>query len=228
MTHIITADELAGYIDLTLLKPQATVKDVEALISEAQKYPFASVCIPPCHVERAVEMLKGSITKVGTVIGFPFGYQTTSVKVYEACEAVESGAKEIDMVMNISAFKSGEMAMVQNEISEIVSTLPKIVVKVIIETCYLTNEEKIKACEMAIKSKADFVKTSTGFGSSGATIEDVRLLVKSAKGRIKVKASGGIKTLGDTLKMINAGANRIGTSAGMEIVEEFLKNAKDK
>ncbi|MBI3582319.1 MAG: deoxyribose-phosphate aldolase [Nitrospinae bacterium] len=228
MTHITTADELAGYIDLTLLKPQATVKDIEALVSKAQKYPFASVCIPPCHVERAVEMLKGSHTKVGTVIGFPLGYQTTSVKLYEAREAVESGADEIDIVINISRFKSGELSMVQDEISEIVSALPKIVVKVIIETCYLTNEEKIKACELAIKSKADFVKTSTGFGPGGAIVDDVKLLLNTAQERIKVKASGGIKTLDGTLKMIDAGANRIGTSAGMEIVEEFLKNAKDK
>ena len=151
-------------------------------------------------------------------------YDSLSVKLYEAREAVESGAEEIDMVMNISAFKSGEMTMVQDEISEIVSALPKIVVKVIIETCYLTNEEKIKACEMTIKSKADFVKTSTGFGPDGATIEDVKLLVKTAKGRINVKASGGIKTFDDTLKMIDAGAMRIGTSAGMEIIKEFSKD----
>ncbi len=219
----MTSEQLAGYIDLTLLKPQAATKDVEALIHEAQKYPFASVCIPPCHVRKAAEILKGSHTKVGTVIGFPFGYQTTSVKVYEAREAVEAGAKEIDMVMNISRFKSGEMTMVQDEISSIVSSLTKITVKIIIETCYLTNEEKIKACEMTIKSKADFVKTSTGFGPDGATIEDVILLVKTAEGRINVKASGGIKTLDGTLKMIDAGAMRIGTSAGMAIIEEFLK-----
>ena len=224
----MTSEQLAGYIDLTLLKPQIATKDIEVFIREAQKSPFASVCIPPCHVRKAAEILKGSHTKVGTVIGFPLGYQTTSVKLYEAREAVESGAEEIDMVMNISAFKSGEMTMVQDEISEIVSALPKIVVKVIIETCYLTNEEIIKACEMTIKSKADFVKTSTGFGPDGATIEDVKLLVKTAKGRINVKASGGIKTFDDTLKMIDAGAMRIGTSAGMKIVEEFLKNAKDK
>ncbi len=219
----MTSEQLAEYIDLTLLKPQATMKDIEALIHEAQKYPFASVCIPPCHIRKAAEILKGSHTKVGTVIGFPLGYQTTSVKVYEAREAVEAGAKEIDMVMNISSFKSGEMTMVQDEISSIVSSLTKITVKIIIETCYLTNEEKIKACEMTIKSKADFVKTSTGFGPDGATIEDVILLVKTAEGRINVKASGGIKTLDGTLKMIDAGAMRIGTSAGMAIIEEFLK-----
>ena len=224
----MTSEQLAGYIDLTLLKPQITAKDIEALVRDAQKYPFASVCIPPCHVSLSAKMLKDSPIKVGTVIGFPLGYQTTSVKLYEASEAVESGAKEIDMVMNISRFKSGEMTTIENEISEIVSALPKIAVKVIIETCYLTEEEKIKACEMAIKSRADFVKTSTGFGSGGATIEDVKLLVKTAEGRIKVKASGGIKTLYDALTMINAGVVRIGTSSGINIVEEFFKNAKDK
>ena len=219
----MTSEQLAGYIDLTLLKPQATAKDIEALVRKAQKYSFASVCIPPCHVRKAAEMLKGSHTKVGTVVGFPLGYQVTSTKLYEAREAVEAGAEEIDMVMNISRFKSVELSMVQDDISKIVSSLPKIIVKIIIETCYLTDEEKVIACEMAIKGRADFVKTSTGFGSGGATIEDVKLLVKTAKGRIKVKASGGIKTLDETLKMIDTGADRIGMSAGMEIIEEFLK-----
>jgi len=220
----MTSSELAGYIDLTLLKPQVTTKDIEAFIRDAQKYPFASVCIPPYHVRKAAEILKGSHTKVGTVIGFPLGYQTTSVKLYEAREAVESGADEIDMVMNISRFKSGELSMVQDEISKIVSSLPKIIVKIIIETCYLTDEEKVIACEMAIKGRADFVKTSTGFGPAGATVDDVKLLLKTASGRINVKASGGIKTLAYTLKMIDAGAMRIGTSAGMEIIKEFSKD----
>ena len=228
MPNIITISKLAGYIDLTLLKPQATTKDIEALIRETQKYPFASVCIPPCYISLAAKILKGYPTKVGMVVGFPFGYQTTSVKLYEAREAVEAGAEEIDMVMNISAFKSGEIAKVQDEISKIVLSLSGIVVKVIIETCYLTDEEKVRACELVINGKAGFVKTSTGFGPGGATVADVELLVKTAKERIKVKASGGIKNLDETLKMIDAGADRIGTSAGVEIMEEFLKNAKDK
>ena len=223
---MMTSSELAGYIDLTLLKPQVTTKDIEAFIRDAQKYPFASVCIPPCYVSLSAKMLKGSSIKVGTVIGFPLGYQTTSVKLYEAREAVESGADEIDMVMNISRFKSGELSMVQDEISKIVSSLPKIIVKIIIETCYLTDEEKVIACEMAIKGRADFVKTSTGFGPAGATVDDVKLLLNTAKERIKVKASGGIKTLDGTLKMINAEAVRIGTSAGMEIIEEFLNRGR--
>lgn len=217
----MTADELANHIDLSLLKPYAAIKDIESLILDAQKYPFASVCIPPCHVRLAAKSLGESPVKVGTVIGFPFGYQPMDSKLHEACDTVESGADEIDIVMNISMFKSGEPAYVQDEISEIVSALPGIVVKVIIETCYLTNEEKITACELVIKGNADYVKTSTGFGPGGATVEDVKLLANAASGRIKVKASGGIKNLSDALRMIEGGASRIGTSAGVKIVEDF-------
>ncbi|MEK6590693.1 MAG: deoxyribose-phosphate aldolase [Nitrospinota bacterium] len=222
----MTVNELAGSIDLTLLKPQATIKDVETLVYEAQKYPFASVCIPPCHVKLAAKMLKDSPTKIGTVIGFPLGYQTTSAKLHESLEAVDAGAGEIDMVINISYFKSGEQSMVQDEIAAIVSACSGILVKAIIETCYLTDEEKVMACELAIKGGADFVKTSTGFGPGGATVNDIRLLANTTAGRIGVKASGGIKNLDDTLKMIDAGANRIGTSAGIKIIEEFLKRFK--
>jgi deoxyribose-phosphate aldolase len=222
----MTVNELAGYIDLSLLKPQASKREVEALIRDAQKYPFASVCIPPCYTGLAAKILKGYPVKVGTVVGFPLGYQTTAVKLYEAREAVEAGAEEIDMVMNISAFKSGGLKMVQDEISEISSAFSQIVVKVIIETCYLTDEEKANACKLVIDGGGDFVKTSTGFGHSGATADDVRLLANIAAGRIKVKAAGGIKNLDDTLKMIEAGANRIGTSAGVKIMEEFSSKFK--
>ncbi|MBI3813773.1 MAG: deoxyribose-phosphate aldolase [Nitrospinae bacterium] len=219
----MTVYELAGYIDLSLLKPQASKNEVEALIQDAQKYPFASVCIPPCYTGLAAKMLKEYPVKVGTVVGFPLGYQTTSVKLHEAREAVETGAEEIDMVMNISGFKSGELKMVQDEILEISSAIPQIVVKVIIETCYLTDEEKATACKLVIDGGGDFVKTSTGFGHSGATADDVRLLANTAAGRIKVKASGGIKNLNNTLKMIEAGANRIGTSAGVNIITEYRR-----
>jgi deoxyribose-phosphate aldolase len=171
----------------------------------------------------AAELLKGSPIKVGTVVGFPFGYQTPKVKLLEARKAVEAGAGEIDMVMNISRFKSGDMNMVEEEISTIVTAVAETVVKVIIETGYLTYEEKIEACGLVIKGGADFVKTSTGFGPAAATEEDVRLLVGAARGRIKVKASGGIRTLDRALKMIGAGAERIGTSSGIEIVEELLR-----
>jgi deoxyribose-phosphate aldolase len=178
-------------------------------------------------VSLAAGLVKGSPIKVGTVVGFPLGYQTSSVKLFEAKEALEAGAGEIDMVMNISRFtvmdrKSGDINLVEDEISTITSSLPETVVKVIIETCYLTDEEKVSACGLVIRGGANFVKTSTGFGPGGATEEDVRLLVKAAAGRIKVKASGGIKTLDRALKMIHAGAERIGTSTGIEIVEELL------
>jgi deoxyribose-phosphate aldolase len=217
------AAELARLIDLTLLKPDGTEKDVESLIHKALGYPFASVCIPPCHVGLAAELLKGSPIKVGTVVGFPFGYQTSGVKLLEAQEAVEKGASEIDMVMNISQFKSGDMNMVEEEISTIVTAVEGTVVKVIIETGYLTDEEKVAACGLVVKGGADFVKTSTGFGPAEASEEDVRLLVGAARGRIKVKASGGIRTLDRVLKMIGAGAERIGTSSGIEIVKELLR-----
>lgn len=219
----MTADELANHIDLSLLKPDAAIKDIEALILDAQKYLFASVCIPPCHVRLAAKSLGESPVKVGTVIGFPFGYQPMDSKLHEACDAVKSGADEVDIVMNISMFKSGELAYVQDEISKITSVLPGIVVKVIIETCYLTNNEKITACELVIKGNADFVKTSTGFGPGGATEEDIKMLANAASGRIKLKASGGIKSLSDSLRMIESGASRIGTSAGVMIMEEFKR-----
>lgn len=219
----MTVDELAGYIDLSLLRPDAETRDIEGLIMDAQKFSFASVCIPPCHVRLAARMLGESPVKVGTVIGFPLGYQSTEAKVHEGCDAVEAGAEEIDMVMNISMFKSGELAYVGDEISEIVSALSGVTIKVIIETCYLTDEEKVTACELVANGKAEYVKTSTGFGPGGATAEDIRLLKETASGRIKVKASGGIKTLDDALRMIEAGASRIGTSSGVRIVEDFKR-----
>ena len=219
----MTIDELSGYIDLSLLRPDATIREIEDLIRDAQRYPFAAVCIPPCHVRLAARMLGKSPVKVGTVVGFPFGYQSTDAKVREACNSVDAGAGEVDMVMNISMFKSGNIAFVQDEISSIVSTLSGITVKVIIETCYLTDKEKVTACELVINGKAGFVKTSTGFGPGGATAEDVRLLKETASGRIDVKASGGIKSLDDALRMIKAGAMRIGTSSGVKIVEDFRR-----
>ncbi len=226
----MTLEELAGHIDATLLKAGAAVKDIENMIMDAIKYPFASVCIPPCHVALASSLVKGGALRVGTVVGFPLGYQTFKTKLIEAREAVESGAKEIDMVMNISAFKSRDISSVEEEIAGIVSNLPGIVVKVIIETCYLSEIEKATACELAIKGGAGFVKTSTGFGPGGATVEDVRFLRDSARGRIKVKASGGLKTLDEALRMIESGATRIGTSSAVPILKEFLmrSSAPDK
>lgn len=214
--------ELAGYIDLTLLKPDAVKQDFLKLLAGAKKYPFASICIPPSYASLAKSVLKDSV-KICTVIGFPFGYQTKEAKIFETRNAINSGADEIDMVMNVSLFKSGDIKYVQDEIKEVVDASIGRVVKVIIEACCLTDEEKIAACEMVIKSGASFVKTSTGFRKYGATVEDVLLLSKTANNRIKVKASGGINNLDTALKMINAGASRLGTSSGVEIIEELIQ-----
>src|SRR4030067_1535819 len=176
----MTIDELSGYIDLSLLRPDATIREIEDLIREAQRYTFASVWTPPRHVGLAARMLGESPVKVGTVVGFPFGYQSTDAKVRDACNSIDAGAGEVDMVMNISMFKSRKIAFVQDEISSIVSTLSGVTVKVIIETCYLTDKEKTRACELVINGKAGFVKTSTGVGPGGATAEDVRAIGRGA------------------------------------------------
>lgn len=217
------ADELAGLIDLSLLKPDLTWRDVEGIIRRALRYPFASICILPLYVALASGLLKASPIKVGTVVGFPLGYQTPEVKLFEAREAVRAGAEEIDMVMNITRFKSGDVGEVTDEIKKISSAFTDTVVKVIIETSYLTDEEKALACGLVVKGGADFIKTSTGFTPKGASERDVEILKEAAGGRIKVKASGGINTLDSALKMIRAGADRIGTSSGIEILEEFKK-----
>jgi len=217
----MTREELANRIDLTFLRPNAEWKEIERLLCKSRKHPFASVCIPPFYVKPASDLLEGTAIKVGTVIGFPLGYATPAAKLYEAVEAVCSGAGEIDMVMNISAFKSGRTDVVEDEVKMLVSSLKGITVKVIIECCYLTNDEKIKACSAVVKGGADFIKTSTGFAESGATLDDVKLLANCSEGRVKVKAAGGISSLSRVLKMLDAGASRVGTSAGMRIMDEF-------
>lgn len=215
----MTREQLAGRIDLTLLRPDAGKKEIEEFVKRALKYPFASVCVPPCHVGLAAGVLKGAI-KVCTVAGFPLGYSSPGVKLNEARSAHLAGASEIDVVMNLSLFKSND-PFAKEEVSEIVRELPGCLVKVIIETCYLTDEEKVRACRLAMQTGARFVKTSTGFGPGGATVSDVRLLAGTAQGWIKVKASAGIKSLDDALKMLIAGAERLGTSSGIKIVEEL-------
>lgn len=219
----LTLKELAGSIDLTLLKPDATERDIELLVESGLKYPFASVCVPPCHVGAAARLVKDKGLSICTVAGFPLGYQAPGVKLLEAKRAFEEGASEVDMVMNISLFKSGKHFAVEDEISAIVRALPDVTVKVIIETGYLTNEEKIAACRIAINGGADYVKTSTGFGTGGAEVSDIRLLSIASGGKIKVKASGGIKSLADAIAMMEAGAERVGTSSGVKIIEEFSK-----
>ncbi len=214
----ITKKELAKYIDHTLLKPDATKKDIEELCDEAKNYNFASVCINPYYVKYCSGKLKNSAVKVCTVIGFPLGANITEIKKAEVTQAIKDGAEELDMVMNIGSLKSGNYENVFQDIKSVVETAEGKCVKVIIETCLLTESEKIKACELSKKAGANFVKTSTGFSSGGATIEDVKLMKKVIGEKMKIKASGGIHSYEEAIAMIEAGANRLGASAGVKIV----------
>jgi deoxyribose-phosphate aldolase len=214
----MTKQELAKRIDHTLLKPEASRDQVLALCREAREYGFASVCVNPMYVPVAVEELAGSDVLVCTVAGFPLGANATEVKASEARIAVAEGAKEIDMVLCIGALKSGENDHVEADIRGVVDAAQGVVVKVIIETCYLTDEEKIAACQLARSAGAHFVKTSTGLGPAGATPADVRLMRRTVGDSMRVKAAGGVRTLDDAIAMIEAGADRIGASAGVAIV----------
>ena len=217
----IKKKQLAKMIDHTLLKPYATQEDIVRLCDEAKKYDFAAVCIHPTYVNLASELLRGSGVKVDTVIGFPLGANTLRAKAYEAEVAIAEGAEELDMVINIGALKSGDFHLVRKDIVAIVKAAKKgnATLKVIIEACYLTDEEKVKVCQIILKSGCDFVKTSTGFGDYGAKVEDVKLLRKIVGNQMGVKAAGGIRTYADALKMINAGASRLGASSGIRILE---------
>lgn len=213
--------ELAKMIDHTLLKPEATYEQIVKLCKEALEYGFASVCINPCYVNAAYQLLKGSDVKVCTVVGFPLGAATSETKAFEAVQAVNRGASEIDMVINVGYLKSGNHDYVEEDIKTLVNKINgRALVKVIIETCLLDDEEKIIACKLAKKAEADFVKTSTGFNMSGATSEDVALMYETVSPNLKVKASGGIRTYEDAIKMINAGASRIGVSASVKIINK--------
>lgn len=207
-------------IDHTVLKPSATKADVLKLIAEAKEYNFASVCINPCWIELASKELQGSGVDVCTVIGFPLGANTTEVKVFETKDAIAKGATEVDMVINVAKLKDGEYDYVENEIHQIVEAAKgKALVKVIIETCLLTDEEKVKACELSKKAGADFVKTSTGFSTGGATVHDIALMRKTVGADMGVKASGGVHTHEEAMAMVNAGATRIGASAGVKLLK---------
>ena len=214
------------YIDHTLLKQDATEAQIITLCEEAKKYDFMSVCVNPGFVETSAKALSGSDVVVCTVIGFPLGANVTETKVYEAKKAIEQGAKEIDMVINVSALKDKKYDYVENEIALLKEVAQDLVLKVIIETCLLTDEEIVKACELAVSAGADFVKTSTGFSTGGATAKDVKLMKDTVKDKALVKASGGIRSLEDMQAMIEAGASRIGASAGVEIMEG-LKSDSD-
>ena len=210
---------LAKTIDHTILKPGAEQKDVERICAEAKKWNFASVCINPCWVSLAFELLKDTDVKVCTVIGFPLGAATTASKAFEAEEAIENGAGEVDMVINVGRLTAGDYVYVREDIRAVVEKAGgRAVTKVILETCLLTRDQIVKACELAVEAGADYVKTSTGFSTGGATVEAVSLMYETVKGKAKVKASGGIRTYEDAMKMIQAGASRIGTSKGVNIV----------
>ena len=206
-------------IDHTLLKADATKEQITQLCKEAIENDFASVCVNPSFIPLCSDLLKGSSVKVCTVIGFPLGAMTTASKVFEAKNAVEVGADEVDMVINIGKLKDGEKDYVRNEIAEIKKACVNHILKVIIETCLLTDEEKVLACQLAKDVGADFVKTSTGFSTHGATKEDVALMRKTVGKEMGVKAAGGVRNKQDLEDMVNAGATRIGTSRGVELVK---------
>ena len=210
---------LNKYIDHTILKATASSADVQKLCEEAIEHEFYSVCVNGCYVADAKHLLQGTDVKVAAVVGFPLGAMTTASKVFEAKEAIENGASEIDMVINVAKLKDGEFDYVENEIRLIKGAIGDNVLKVIIETCYLTDEEKVKACELSLVAKADFVKTSTGFGTGGATYEDVKLMKSVVGDNAKVKASGGVRDKETAQKYVNLGAERLGTSSGIEIVK---------
>ncbi|MBI4925431.1 MAG: deoxyribose-phosphate aldolase [Bdellovibrio sp.] len=214
----MNSNELAAFIDHTLLKPGATKEEILKICTEAKTYGFTTVCVNSTYIKLVTDVLKGSKTKPITVVGFPLGTASSASKVCEAKEALLAGAQEIDMVLNISALKGKDYSLVLNDIRQVVETVRPVSVKVILETASLTKNEKIIGCALAKAAGAHFVKTSTGFGGGGATIEDIKLMREVVGPDMGVKASGGIKTYEDAIKMIEAGANRLGTSSSVAIV----------
>lgn len=207
-------------IDHTVLKADTPLETVKRICDEAMEYGFASVCINPCHVAYCADYLKDSNVNVCTVIGFPLGANTSAVKAFETKDAIANGADEIDMVMNIGALKGKNYDLVRDDVKAVVEAANGTLVKVILETCLLTEDEIKKACELCVEAKADYVKTSTGFSTRGATIEDVRIMKEAVHGKAKVKAAGGVRTPEDMVKIVAAGADRIGTSAGCSLVKK--------
>lgn len=207
-------------IDHTVLKADTPLETVKRICDEAIEYGFASVCINPCHVAYCADYLKDSDVNVCTVIGFPLGANTSAVKAFETKDAIANDADEIDMVMNIGALKDKNYDLVRDDVKAVVEAANGTLVKVILETCLLTEDEIKKACELCVEAKADYVKTSTGFSTRGATIEDVQIMKAAVQGKAKVKAAGGVRTHEDMVKIVEAGADRIGTSAGCSLVEK--------
>jgi deoxyribose-phosphate aldolase len=217
----MSAWDLPELIDHTVLRPDASKSGIIRLCQEAKDNGFMVIFVPPCYIDEAVAAVAGTKIRVGIPIGFPLGGHSTHTKVAEAIEAVSRGARVLDMVLNVSRLKSGDHDSVRKDIAEVVKSTPGVEHKVILETCYLTQQEKRTACHLVVEAGADYVKTSTGFGAAGATIEDVRLLKETVTGRAKVKASGGIRDWKTTLAMLEAGADRIGTSASLSIIHEW-------
>ena len=217
---------LPALIDHTVLRPEATRTDVLRLCQEAKQHALTVIFVPPCYAGEAVEAVAGSPIRVGIPVGFPFGGHTTSTKVAEALEGVRQGATVLDMVINVSRLKSGDLDAVRRDIAEVVQATPRAEHKVILETCYLTDQEKMTACRLVVEAGADYAKTSTGFGAGGATVADVKLMKAAVAGKAKVKASGGIRDWKTTLAMLEAGADRIGTSASLKIMEEWAAETK--
>ncbi len=218
-----SALDIARLIDHTLLKPEASKRDIEALCAEARRFRFASVCVNPFWVPLATELLAGAPVKICTVVGFPLGANQTSIKMAEAETALRQGARELDMVQNIGALRSGDYDTVREEIRSLASLChaQNASLKVILENCLLTDEEKITACRVAVEANADFVKTSTGFAAGGANAADVRLMRRAVPPGTGVKAAGGIRTFAALREMLEAGATRIGTSSGAKIINEM-------
>lgn len=226
MNNLLT--QLPKLIDHTLLKPEANSEDLRRHCQEAKRFGFYSVCVNPAYVALAAELLKGSGVKVGSVIGFPFGATVPKVKTLETEAVIQNGADEIDMVINIGALRSGEFNSVLEEIASVRKSCEGKTLKVIIETAVLTNGEKVRACQLAQQAQADFVKTSTGYSSAGATVEDVHLLRETVGAKMGVKASGGIRNLELALKLLQAGATRLGTSASVSLVQEAAAAGNQK
>jgi len=221
-SQTITYEQLAKTIDHSILRPELTESDVIAGCELAQKYHVASVCVKPCHVKLATRLLAGSDVAVGTVVAFPHGSSTIATKVFETQEAVAVGATEIDMVINIGEFRSGHADTVRNEIRAVVNAAhPQAIVKVILENAYLTHAEKVLGCQLVEQAGADFVKTSTGFAPTGATVEDIALMRATVGPQVRVKAAHGVRTLDQLLAMIDAGAARSGATATAAILDEY-------
>ncbi len=223
---MMTDNEILKHIDHTQLKPFATWKDIEKLCEEAIQYQTASVCIPPAYIKRVHEKY-GEKINICTVVGFPLGYSVTSAKVAEIDQALADGCNEIDMVVNISDVKNGDFDKVEEEIRILKNACKGHILKVIIETCFLTEEEKTAMCKAVTNAGADYIKTSTGFGTGGATIEDIRLFKKHIGPDVKMKAAGGVKTKEDLIQFLEEGCDRIGTSSAVSMLQGTQKNEKD-